>query len=34
MLIEIYVEIYQSNRLKKLVEKHDETSNLANQLIT
>lgn len=33
MLIEQYVEVYQSNRLKKLVEKHDETSNLAGQLI-
>lgn len=33
MLIEQYVEVYQSNRLKKLVEKHDETSNLAGQLV-
>lgn len=32
-LIEQYVEIYQSNRLKRLVEKHDETSNLAEKLI-
>ena len=31
-LIEQYVEVYQSNRLKKLSEKHDETSNLATQL--
>jgi hypothetical protein len=27
------MEVYQSNRLKKLVEKHDDTSNLAGQLI-
>lgn len=32
LLIEQYVEVYQSHRLKKLGEKHDETSNLAGQL--
>lgn len=34
LLIEQYVEVYQSNRLKKLVDKHDDTSNLASQLNT
>ena len=32
MLIEHYVEVYQSNRLKKLSEKNDETSHLAHKL--
>ena len=32
MLIEQYVEVYQSKRLKKLSEKHDETSHLAEKL--
>jgi hypothetical protein len=32
MLIEKYYEVYQSSRLKKLMEKNDETSNLAGKL--
>ena len=32
LLIEIYVEIYQSHRLKKLIEKKDETSKMAEKL--
>lgn len=31
-MIELYVEIYQSHRLKKLIEKKDETSKLAEKL--
>jgi katanin p80 WD40 repeat-containing subunit B1 len=31
-LIEQYVEVYQSHRLKKLAEKKDDTSRLAEQL--
>ena len=31
-LIEVYVEIYQSHRLKRLVEKKDEGSKLADKL--
>ena len=34
LLIEQYVEVYQSNRLKRLSEKKDETSALATQLGT
>jgi hypothetical protein len=32
LLIEQYVEIYQSHRLKKLIEKKDESSKLADTL--
>lgn len=31
-LIEQYVEVYQSHRLKRLAEKKDETSRLAEEL--
>jgi hypothetical protein len=32
MLISRYYEVYQSSRLKKLLEKNDEASNLAEKL--
>lgn len=31
-LIELYVEVYQSHRLKRLTEKKDESSKLAEKL--